>query len=201
MESLTMSSNQKNRYVSFLKKPLKRFFVSGGTSLFPLSPLLFPTIIRLVAQSIYHIKLNIMDPLKNLFSKYLENKALALPTQVKNYIVIVAPWLIAISILMALPAILTLFGLKVRLPELFYYQTVGASNYNLVLIIEAIALVLNVLALPGLFKKSISGWNWVYYSIFVQTLASLVAMNLTGGIIGLIISMYILFQVKSYYQV
>lgn len=141
-----------------------------------------------------------MESLNNLFDTYLVKKAPALPIGVKNFLVTVAPWLIIISIVIALPAIFLLLGISTALPGLFYSQNIGAINSKLVLIIEAIALVLNTLALPGLFKKSISGWNWVYYAVLIQTLASLISFNIIGGLIGLIISMYILFQVKSYYN-
>lgn len=141
-----------------------------------------------------------MNSLTNFFAEYLGKKAPALPVQVKSFLVLVAPWLIIISILMALPAVLLLLGINTFLPGLFYYQAAGTANFTLVLLIEAIALVFNVLALPGVFKKTMAGWNWVYYSVLVQTLASLLSGNLVGGIIGLIISMYILFQIKSYYH-
>mgnify|MGYP001577338560 CR=1 FL=1 len=141
-----------------------------------------------------------MNSLTKFFEEYLVKKAPTLPVQVKSFLVLVAPWLIIISILMALPAVLLLLGINSFLPGLFYYQAVGTANFTLVLIIETLALVFNVLALPGLFKKIVSGWNWVYYSVLVQTLASLLSANLVGGIIGLIISMYILFQVRNYYH-
>lgn len=141
-----------------------------------------------------------MDSLRNFFDLYLVKKAPALPESVKNFLVTIAPWMVIISILFALPAILSLFGVNAGLPGLFYYQALGATNYSLVLIIEAIALVFYFLALPGLFSKTVSGWNFVYYAALIQTVASLLSFNIIGGIIGLIISMYILFQVRSSYR-
>jgi hypothetical protein len=141
-----------------------------------------------------------MKSLTKFFEEYLGKKAPALPPGVKSFLVLVAPWLIIISILMALPAVLLLLGINAFLPGLFYYQAIGSVNFTLVLLIETLALVFNLIALPGLFKKTVSGWTWVYYAVLAQTLASLFSANLAGGIIGLIISMYILFQVRSYYR-
>jgi len=64
----------------------------------------------------------------------------------------------------------------------------------------AISVVLEFLAVPGLFKKTRQGWNFVYYSALVSVLYSLVSFNLGGLIIGALISFYILFQVRTYYK-
>ncbi len=141
-----------------------------------------------------------MNALKNLFETYLFKKAPALPVKVRDFIVLVAPWVTILSIIAALPAVTILFGLNAFLPGMFYYQMAGANNFNLVLILELGALVINALALPGLFHKKIAGWDWAYYAVLIQTLASLLSANIVGGIVGLAIALYLLFQIKSYYK-
>lgn len=138
--------------------------------------------------------------LKNLFETILVKRAPAMPLSIKSFLVVIAPWLIILSIIFALPALSLLLGIKALLPSFFYYQAVGATNFTLVLVIEVLALIFNTLALPGLFKKSISGWNWVYYAILIQTIAGLVSGHMISGLLSLVISMYILFQVRNYYH-
>lgn len=139
-----------------------------------------------------------MDALINWLNVWFGQKAPALPTKAKEVIVKVAPWLALIGIAFAVPAIFALIGIGSALGRLGAYGY-GYGYASWYWIFSAATIVLNVLALPGLFKPSKSGWMFSFYSVLVGGVSSLVMMNLGSLIIGLAIGFYILFQVKAYY--
>ena len=63
-----------------------------------------------------------------------------------------------------------------------------------------ITLILEIMALPGLFKQQRKSWNLLYYSVLASALYNLLSLNLFGLIIGTLISLYILFQIKKSYH-
>ncbi len=138
-----------------------------------------------------------MNQLIETLNVYFGKKAPQLPKGGKEFIVKVAPYLVIISILFGLPALLALFGLGAVMPYAVYGGLSG--GWYISLLLSVVALVLEAVALPGLFKPSPKGWNFSFYSMLVSALSSLVMMNIVGMIIGLVIGFYILFQVKEYY--
>ena len=142
-----------------------------------------------------------LKSLEGILDLYFGQKAPAMPTNIKELIVNLAPWLTLILGLLSLPAILFVFGLGTLFAPFSFLGGVRAGfNYSLSMIVLAISVVLGFLAVPGLFKKTRQGWNFVYYSALVSVLYSLVSFNLGGLIIGALISFYILFQVRTYYK-
>ena len=142
-----------------------------------------------------------LKSLEGTLDLYFGQKAPAMPTNIKELIVNLAPWLTLILGLLSLPAILFVFGLGTLFAPFSFLGGVRAGfNYSLSMIVLAISVVLEFLAVPGLFKKTRQGWNFVYYSALVSVLYSLVSFNLGGLIIGALISFYILFQVRTYYK-
>jgi hypothetical protein len=128
-------------------------------------------------------------------------KAPALPAGLKELIVKFAPWLILISLILLLPAILAALGLSALFLPASYLGGVGFGlNYTIAMIISIGTIILEVMALPGLFKRQLSAWRLVFYATLVSALASLIQLNLVGLIVGTAIGLYLLFQVKSYYH-
>jgi hypothetical protein len=66
-------------------------------------------------------------------------------------------------------------------------------------ILSIVSLILEAMALSGLFKRQRKGWEFLFYAELVGVLITLFSLTI-GGIIGLIIGFYILFQVRSYYK-
>ncbi|MEK7162008.1 MAG: hypothetical protein AAB729_04965 [Patescibacteria group bacterium] len=54
--------------------------------------------------------------------------------------------------------------------------------------------------MPGLFARKIQGWRLAYYAVLVSTLGQLLHGDIIGAIIGIVISMYVLFEIKEYYK-
>ncbi len=144
-----------------------------------------------------------MKQLTATLEMYFAKKAPALPKNIKGIIVSLAPWLEILGVVFSLPALFSMFGFNAMMYGTPYGGYVSANagyNFSLASIFMVASLVLMVLAIPGLFKRSKMGWNYVYYAVLLNAVYSLISMQLFGFIIGSIISFYLLFQVRSYYK-
>jgi hypothetical protein len=144
-----------------------------------------------------------MSQLEHTLDLYLVKKAPALPKNIKEILVRFAPWLVILGIVLALPAIFGVFGLGAMMSSMPYGAAVGAAwGFNVILstIILIVVLVLEILALPGLFARTRKGWNLIFYSALVSAVSSLLSYNIAAFIIGTLLSLYILFQVREYYK-
>ena len=143
-----------------------------------------------------------LNNLDNFLEDYLVKKAPALPTNIKEGIVKYGPYVILISLLFSIPSVLALFGLGSM------FNTIGllrfspklSLTYQLSLVVMLVGLVFEVLALPVLFQKTKKSWNLMYYSVLVYVFHYIFTQNIGGLVIGTILSLYILFQIKSYYK-
>jgi hypothetical protein len=135
--------------------------------------------------------------LEPIFAKQLPS----LPENVKEIIVKFAPYLAIIGVVFSLPAILAVLGLgAVAVPFAALGGVSAFTGLSLSIIFLVISTIIMIMAIPGLFARSIKAWRLMFYSTLVSAVSSLVAMNLGGLIIGTAISFYFLFQVKSYYK-
>ena len=124
-----------------------------------------------------------------------------LPASWKEVLVKIAPYLAIISIIIAVPAVLALLGFSAILVSSVPGVAVGSVSYGYswMWIFIVAGIVLNILAVPGLFKRSITGWNFIFYSVILSAVQNVLASNIGGLIIGLAIGLYILFQIRPYY--
>jgi len=134
-----------------------------------------------------------MDKLNQMLEDLLVKKAPALPNNVKEFLVQYAYILNIIGIIMMIPAIFALLGLNA-----IVHVFVKTSIIGIVFLI--IEILLRIKALPGLKNRKIDGWNMLYYAALVQAVYSLTNYDIGGFIIGTLISLYFIFQVKSYYK-
>ena len=143
---------------------------------------------------------NPLNQLENLLDLYLGQKAPALPANIKEMIVNFAPWLVIIAIIFSAPAILAFLGLGAFLSS---FGHIGGYRYGFAggfsLLVLALSLILEAIAVPGLFKRTARSWRLVYYACLINAVYSLIHFNLGSLIIGIGLSLYILFQIKKYY--
>lgn len=142
-----------------------------------------------------------MKQLNKTLEVYLVKKAPALPKNIKEILVKFAPWLAIIGVVLSIPALLTLFGLGAMMYSLPYgAYGVGRGGFSLAALFLVATAVLEALAVPGLMKRKMAGWNFLYYGVWLSAVYSLLSYDLIGLVVGLVISLYLLFQVKSYYK-
>lgn len=142
-----------------------------------------------------------LKQLEDLLAEYLIKKAPALPANIKEAIVKFAPWVTLIIFIITLPVVFAVFGLSAFFaPFSFLGGMTAGTNYIVTIILSGIQLVLEAMAIPGLFKRSRGAWNLVYYSALVGAVQNIATFNLGGLLIGSLLSLYILFQVRELYK-
>lgn len=141
--------------------------------------------------------------LEAFLDEYMVKKApFALPIGLKEFIVKIAPYLVIIFAILALPLILAAIGISAVFAP---FAMMGAYKWGfgaiIALAVSAIVLVMEVMAVPGLFKRTKSGWRMLFYASIVSLIGSILSVGgIISGIIGAIIGWYILFQVKDMYK-
>lgn len=143
-----------------------------------------------------------MDQLDSFLETYLVKKApFQIPAKWRENLVKWMPWIVLLVLILAMPAILALFGLSLFIAPFAYLGGLGYGfNYSVAIIVLAATLVLEGLAIPGLFKRQKSAWRLLYYSALLNALYNLISFNIGGAILGTVISLYLLFQVRELYH-
>ncbi len=102
---------------------------------------------------------------------------------------------------LALPAVLALLGLGAFLTP---FAMMGGYAYGvnnmLFGVITLVSLVLEVMAIPGLFAQQERGWRFLFYSTLVSLVAGIVGGTPINALIFSVLSFYILFQIKEKYR-
>ncbi|HEX8974063.1 MAG TPA: chromate transporter [Patescibacteria group bacterium] len=139
--------------------------------------------------------------LEEFLNEYLVKKApFAIPAGGKEFIVKIAPYLIIIFAILAIPAILVGLGLTAIFAPFAFFAGSFGTGFFLSAVFSLVAFIIELMAVPGLFARSKKGWNFAFYASLASLVGSLLAFNIVGGIIGAIIGWYILFQVKELYK-
>ncbi|MBI4276240.1 hypothetical protein HY629_00160 [Candidatus Uhrbacteria bacterium] len=145
---------------------------------------------------------NPLKQLEDFLDLYLVKKApFQLPKGIKEFIVNFGPWITLILIIIGLPVLLLALGLTaVFLPFAAASAVAGGGvTSTLSLILTIVAVACEVIALPGLFKRSRHGWEFMFYATLASGVGNLLTANI-GAVISVVISLYFVFQVKEYYK-
>lgn len=144
---------------------------------------------------------NYLGQLEDMLDEYLVKKAPALPENAKEALVKFIPWINLVFIILGLPVLLTLFGLSAVLTPFAMIGGYHGSAFGIIFqILTLVGIVVEIMALPGLFKRQAQGWRLSFYATLISLVTGLFGGNLVSALVGAIISLYILFQIKSYYK-
>ena len=140
--------------------------------------------------------------LESTLEVYFVDKApFQLPAGAKEFIVKYGPWITLILLILTLPALLLAFGLGALVARFAFLGGLQAGvSYGVGMIFSAVILVMEAFAIPGLLKRKLGGWRLMYWAALLGAVENLISFNLGGLIIGTLLSLYIIFQVKSYYK-
>lgn len=142
----------------------------------------------------------ILSDLEQRLNIYFGQKAPQLPENVVRFIVKFGPYLMIVGLVLSVPAILFAFGLGALISPLAFLNVRYGVHFSLTTFFSLITLVLNIMAVPGLFKRLKSAWNLMFYASLIQGISYLLNFNLGSLIIGMAISWYFLFQIKKEYR-
>ena len=152
-------------------------------------------------------KVSHLPGLEGFFDTYLHLKApFQLPAKAREFIVKYGPWISLVLLIIAavtiIPLLVLALGLTVvTLPFQAAAGTVHTTGMGYVqILIGLVTMVMQGIAIPALLKRKLSGWRMIYYASLLSALGSLLSLNIVSLIIGLAISMYILFQIREYYK-
>ncbi|EKD79792.1 MAG: hypothetical protein ACD_40C00296G0002 [uncultured bacterium] len=141
-----------------------------------------------------------LTKLDSELEKIFVGKVPALPENVKETLVKIAPYLALISMLMLAPLILAAFGLGAAFLPFSYLGGLHVGfSYTLGLVFSLGQIILELFAISGLFKRQAKAWRLMFYSSLIYLVGQLISFNLGSVILGGAISFYFLFQVKSKY--
>lgn len=147
---------------------------------------------------------NFLRQLEVTLNEYFGKKAPQLPSNVKEFIVKIAPYLVIISLIFTIPAIFVIFTLgsaATGLAPVAGAEAVSSLPFMWLSILLLIPVViLYLLALPGLFKRSAVAWKYIFWGQLISIVSALLQLNIFGAILGALIGFYILFQIRSYYK-
>ncbi len=125
----------------------------------------------------------------------------AIPDNIKEILVKIAPWFAAISMFMLLPLIFAALGISaVALPFSYLGGMRMGFGYTIQLIFSVVLIGIQIMAIPGLFKRKASAWRLMFYSTLISLVQQLLSFDVVGVVVGGAISFYILFQVKEKYN-
>ena len=138
------------------------------------------------------------DPI-GFLDYYLVRKApFQIPNEAKEWIVQYGPWITIVLLVLTLPALLFVLGLGAALVPFGGIGYATGFGYLTLGLIVQIGLTLG--ALPGLFARKTSGWTLLFYARIVSLVFTALAGNLVSALVGGLISLYILFQVRALYK-
>jgi len=144
---------------------------------------------------------SLIDLEKKLEEVFTGEKIPSLPENIKEIIVKYGPWLSLIAMVFSIPALLAILGFGAFLTP---FAFLGGVTYGFKTIItfavSLLIIVLEIVALPGLFKRQMKAWKLMFYVSLISIISNLINFNILSLIVGAIISWYFLFQIKSYYK-
>ena len=119
-----------------------------------------------------------------------------LPNNVTDILVQLAPWL---SLIFGVFGIITGLG-ALGLSPLAHLGGIDASFMVLATgIVSIVASVIMLLAYPKLVKRQYKGWELLFWSEIISAISAII-MLYVGAVLGILIGLYLLFQIKSYYK-
>ncbi len=140
-----------------------------------------------------------IEALQKWFSQLPE-----LPTNIKDVLVKITPILALIFGILGILGSISAFGALTAFSPFMMMgrvNSMGYFGYNYIsLILWLVAAVMLVSAYSGTNKRKLSGWNRLFWSEIISFIGSLFAYEIFSGLIGCVIALYLLFQIKSYYK-
>ncbi len=125
----------------------------------------------------------------------------ALPENFRELIVKFSPYIAVISIVFSLPLVLGVLGLSaVAAPFAALGGLHAFTGFSLSIIFVIGNVILTAMAIPGLFARKRIAWEYMLYSVILTAISSLISFELGSLVVGTAISLYVLYQVKSYYK-
>ena len=145
-----------------------------------------------------------LNALESTLNLYFGKKAPALPKEIKELLVKLAPYLAILGVIIAIPGLLLALGfggIATMMAPFGGPKMIGyVPGMWLSLLLSVPLVILEIMAIPGLFKRKMIAWKYLCWAELIAVAASVIQLNIVGAIIGALIGFYLLFQVRSLYK-
>jgi hypothetical protein len=129
---------------------------------------------------------------------FVQKAPFQIPDPGKELLVRLGPWIALVLLILLVPFVLVALGIGTLLVP---FHGVGyAAGFGLTAILSCVQIVLIAAALPGLFAGRISGWTLLFYEQLLSIAAGLLRGSIVWTLIGAIVGLYLLFQVRGKYR-
>jgi len=142
----------------------------------------------------------ILVDLEKKLSELFVKKLPELPKKIKEIIVKGGPYLVLILLVFSIPVILAFMGVAITMTSLVILGGAKGCFYIVSVLLGMIMIILQIMAIPGLFKRKIQSWRLLFYISLISVFLNLLEFDWWSLVVEAGISWYILFQIKSYYK-
>lgn len=127
------------------------------------------------------------------------------PPNVRKIITDIAPWLALVAAVLGFVGLIFSGILGIVLsPLVFLGLGITSIVILITMVLGLISTALLLLAFKPLQKLHKAGWNYVFYSLIVTAISSIIAIGFTfsgwSNIVGTLVGMYLLFEVREKYN-
>ena len=128
-----------------------------------------------------------------------------LPAKWRHTLVHIAPWLVLIGGILGLMRILSAGFLSLFFLSLAWIGgSIGQCVFGLILTIGFLISLFKILAFKPLQKRRKKGWDLVFFAMLLEVLSSLLdnvlGYGLVSNLIGPVLGLWLLFEVRSEYR-
>jgi hypothetical protein len=142
---------------------------------------------------------SLLAQLTNFFEDIFLKKAPGMPVAVKEILVKYGPYITILMLVLSIPTVLFILGVGAALTPYGYAARAGLG-FSFAVIFLVVSMVMQGLSVSGLLARKMSGWNWVYWSVLVNIIYSVLSLNIVGGLISAVLGLWVLFQIREYYR-
>lgn len=145
-----------------------------------------------------HMK-DYINQLDKFLTEYLVVKAPALPKNAKEFLVKAAPYFAILAVILGIPAFLAIFGFGAILTPFAFMAGARTGAFWFFWLVGVAQVVLAGMSIKPLFAREGHGWRLMLYSELISIVSGLRYFNL-GSLVITILSLYLLYQVKSSFK-
>lgn len=148
---------------------------------------------------------NSLAELEKTLDSYFGKKAPQMPQDIQNVIVNFGPWILFFFLIMSIPNVI---GILTSGSLYRPFDHIAGSTAGVFITISwaftLVILLLEAAALPGLFKKEMKSWRYLYYAMLLSIVQNALSINPVAGfmtaLVTGLIGFYVLFQIKHNYS-
>ncbi len=144
---------------------------------------------------------SILYKIENFGFRYFYQKAPGIPEGPRRLIAKFIPWCLILFIIWQLYGLVQYISFELVTPSISYLYVFGSGGFGIFgIMLVGMSVVMELVALPGLMRYKRIGWQYFFYGQVLAIFNEMIHFNLINLIFGGLISLYLLFQIRGYYN-